>query len=62
VLSSKAVVELKEERIACLLEPIVARPIKRFGAGTLAAFKFLVENGTPRQRPRRGLPRAAATC
>ena len=62
VLSSKADVELKGARITRLLEPIFARQIGRVGAKTLAAFKFLVENGTPPRGPHRRLPRAAATC
>jgi hypothetical protein len=62
VLTTEAEVELKGARITRLLEPIFARQIRRVGARTLAAFKFLVENGTPPRGPHRRLPRAAATC
>ena len=62
VLRSEAVVELKGAGITRLLEPIFARQVRRVGARTLAAFKFLVESGTPPRAPHRRLPRAAATC
>ena len=62
VLTSEADAELKGARITRLLEPIFARQVRRVGARTLAAFKFLVENGTAPQGPHRRLPRAAASC
>jgi hypothetical protein len=60
LLSSKADVELKP--IARLVEPLLERQIMRVGARTLAAFKFLVENGTPPPGKHRRLPRATVTC
>jgi carbon monoxide dehydrogenase subunit G len=62
LLSSKAEVELKGGRIARLLEPVLERRLKRVGTRTLAAFKFLVETGSPPQGKHRRLPRTAATC
>jgi hypothetical protein len=62
VMTSEADVELKGARVTRLLEPIFARQVRRVGARTLAAFKFLVENGTSPRGPHRRLPRAAATC
>ena len=62
VLTSEADVELKVAWLTRLVEPIFARQVSRVGARTFAAFKFLVENGTPPRGSHRRLPRAAATC
>jgi hypothetical protein len=62
LLSSRAEVELKGGRMGRLLEPLFARQIRRVGLRTLAAFKFLVENGRPPRGKHASLPRAPAAC
>jgi hypothetical protein len=48
VLTSEAEVVLRGGRLGRLLEPLVARQARRMGARSLAAFKYLVEQGEPR--------------
>jgi hypothetical protein len=62
LLSSRAEVELKGGRLGRLLEPLFARQVKRVGPSTLAAFKFLVENGRPPQGKHALLPAAPVAC
>jgi len=55
-------VELKGGPFGRLLEPIMALAFRRMGSNSLAAFKYLVENGRPYAGKHSDLPRAAATC
>jgi len=59
---SEAEVELKGGPFGRLLEPIMALAFRRMGSNSLAAFKYLVENGRPYAGRHSDLPRAAATC
>jgi hypothetical protein len=52
---------VKLRPIARLVKTLLERQIRRVGARTLAAFKFLVENGTPPQGKHRLLPRGTVT-
>lgn len=61
-LTSRAEVQLKGGFAAAMLEPIFARQIKRVGARTLAAFKYLVEHGEPPRVRHAKLPLAPAVC
>jgi carbon monoxide dehydrogenase subunit G len=47
LLTSEAEVELKGGLVGRLLEPIIAPQMKRLAPGSLAALKYLVENGKP---------------
>jgi carbon monoxide dehydrogenase subunit G len=62
LLSSRADVKLRGGLIARLLEPLFERQIRRVGSRTLAAFKFLVETGSPPGEKHRWLPVAPVTC
>lgn len=61
-LRSLAEVQLKGGRLARLLEPLVARQTRRVGLRTLAAFKYLVEQGEPPPVRHARLVTAPATC
>jgi hypothetical protein len=60
--TTEAKVELKGGLFGRLLEPIMALAFRRMGSNSLAAFKYLVENGRPYDGRHADLPRAAATC
>lgn len=62
LLTSEAEVELKGGIFGKLLEPIMAAVFRRMAPNSLAAFKYLVENGHPYEGKHSELPRAAATC
>jgi hypothetical protein len=59
---TEAEVELKGGPFGRLLEPIMALAFRRMGSNSLAAFKYLVENGRPYAGRHSDLPRAAAAC
>jgi len=58
---TEAEVELKCG-LGRLFEPIMALALRRMGSNSLAAFKYLVENGRPFAGKHSDLPQAAATC
>jgi Polyketide cyclase / dehydrase and lipid transport len=62
LLLSRAEVALKGGVLGRLLEPIVAYQFKRIGPRTLAAFKYLVEQGEPPTIKQAKLPKAATAC
>jgi carbon monoxide dehydrogenase subunit G len=62
LLTSRAEVVLKGGRAGRLLEPLVRRQSSRIGPRTLAAFKYLVENGEPPTVKHAELPPAPAAC
>jgi Polyketide cyclase / dehydrase and lipid transport len=62
LLTTKAEVVLKGGVVGSLLEPIAAYQFKRMGPRTLAAFKYLVENGEPPQGKHSRLPRIPVAC
>jgi Polyketide cyclase / dehydrase and lipid transport len=62
LLLSQAEVVLKGGVLGRLLEPIAAYQFKRIGPRTLAAFKYLVENGEPPTIKHAKLPIAATAC
>jgi hypothetical protein len=62
LLTSDAQVVLKGGIVGRLLEPLVARQLRRIGPRTLAAFKYLVENGRPPAVEHAKLPGAPAAC
>ncbi|QXP82701.1 SRPBCC family protein [Methylococcus sp. Mc7] len=62
LLMSEAEIELKCGLLGRLLEPIMIVRMRRMGAQSLAAFKFLVENGRPYEGNHSELPMAPTTC
>jgi hypothetical protein len=62
LLTTKAVVILKGGVVGKLLEPIAAYQFKRMAPRTLAAFKHLVEQGTPPEGRHSQLPRIPVAC
>jgi hypothetical protein len=55
-------VALKAGALGRLFEPLVAYQLKRISPRTLAAFKYLVENGEPPTVKHTNLPRVATAC
>jgi hypothetical protein len=51
LLTSEAEVVLRGGRLGRLLEPLVARQIRRAGERSLVAFAYLVERGEPARMP-----------
>jgi hypothetical protein len=62
LLTTEAEVELKGGIFGKLLEPIMAVILRRMAPNSLAAFKYLVENGRPYAGKHSELPRIPATC
>ena len=62
LLTTDAEVELKGGTFGKLLEPFMAGVFRRMAPSSLAAFKYLVENGHPYEGRHSDLPAAAATC
>jgi hypothetical protein len=62
LLESNAEVEVKGGPLGRLLEPLLAWQSRRLGQRSLAAFKHLVEHGTPPSAKHSRLPRIPATC
>lgn len=62
LLTTEAEIELKGGRLGQLLEPIMVVWIRRVAPNSLAAFKYLVENGHPYAGKHAELPRVPATC
>lgn len=62
LLRSEAEVVLKGGPLGRLLEPVLRTQLNRVGPRTLAAFKYLVENGRPPEVKHSKLPRAATAC
>jgi Polyketide cyclase / dehydrase and lipid transport len=62
LLTSEAEVSLKGGRLGRLLEPVVAIPIRRTGRRSLAAFKYLVEQGEPPRVRHAKLAPAPSVC
>ena len=62
LLTTDAEVELKGGTFGKLLEPVMAGVFRRMAPSSLAAFKYLVENGHPYEGRHSDLPAAAATC
>jgi hypothetical protein len=62
LLTSEAEVVLKGGRAGRLLEPLLRLQFSRMGPLTLAAFKYLVEQGEPPILEHAKLPRAPAAC
>jgi hypothetical protein len=62
LLTTNAEVELKGGRLGRLLEPLMRFAMSRMAPSSLAAFKYLVENGRPFEGRHSELPRAPATC
>jgi len=62
LLMSRANVVLKGGLATRVLEPLVAYQSRRMGRRTMAAFKFLVENGRPPDIKHAKLPRVPSTC
>lgn len=62
LLVSEAEIELKGGLLGRLLEPTMVARIRRMGAQSLAAFKFLVENGYPYEGRHAELPLTPTTC
>lgn len=60
--TTAAELELKGGPLERLLEPIMAAMFRKMGANSLAAFKYLVENGHPYEGKHSELPKASATC
>lgn len=60
LLKSKAKLELKGGPLGRLLEPIMAAMLRRIGSNSLAAFKYLVENGHPYGGKHAELPRVVS--
>jgi hypothetical protein len=61
-LTSEAALELKGGFVGRLLEPIMVAMSRRLGSESLAAFKYLVEQGRPYAGRHSELPRAPVTC
>jgi hypothetical protein len=62
LLTTEAELELKGGWLGRLLEPLMAFAMRRMAPNSLAAFKYLVENGRPYEGPHSALPRAAVSC
>lgn len=62
LLTSQAEVELKGGWLGRLFEPLMAFAMRKMAPNSLAAFKYLVENGRPYQGRHSTLPRAAVSC
>jgi hypothetical protein len=62
LLTTEAELELKGGILGRLVEPAMALVFDRMGSNSLAAFKYLVENGHPYQGRHSKLPRAPAVC
>jgi len=62
LLVSEAEIELKGGLLGRLLEPAMIARTRRMGMQSLAAFKFLVENGRPYKGDHSELPMAPRTC
>jgi hypothetical protein len=62
LLTSRAGVVLKGGFLGRLLEPIVTYQFNRIGPRTLAAFKYLVENGKPPRGKHAKLPKIPVAC
>jgi hypothetical protein len=62
LLISRAEVVLRGGSFGRLLEPMLAWQLNRVGPRTLAAFKYLVENGEPPRVKHAKLPRVATAC
>lgn len=62
LLTSEASVVLRGGLAGALLEPLMAPVMRRTAAGTLAAFKYLVEHGQPYPGRASELPPAPAVC
>jgi Polyketide cyclase / dehydrase and lipid transport len=62
LLTSEAEIELKGGLVGKLLEPLMGLAMRRMAPNSLAAFKYLVENGRPYEGKHSTLPRAAVSC
>lgn len=62
LLVSEAEIELKGGLFGRFLEPTMITRMRRMGAQSLAAFKFLVENGRPYEGHHAELPPAPTAC
>lgn len=62
LLVSEALVELKGGALGRMFEPLFAAVFKRMAPDALAAFKYLVEHGTPINGRASRLPRAPVAC
>lgn len=62
LLTSESEVTLKGGIFGVLLEPLMLLAGKRMAANSLAALKYLVENGRPYEGKHSLLPRVASTC
>lgn len=62
LLVSEAEIELKGGLLGRLLEPAMRASMRKMGVQSLAAFKFLVENGRPYEGPYSRIPPAPTGC
>jgi len=62
LLTSEAEIELKGGWLGKLLDPLMEFAMRRMFPNSLAAFKYLVENGRPYEGKHSTLPRASAAC
>lgn len=62
LLTTESAVELKGGILGKLLEPLMLLISKRMGANSLAAIKYLIENGRAYQKQHSKLPRVPISC
>lgn len=62
LLTTESAVELKGGVVGKLLEPLMLIISKRMGANSLAAIKYLIENGKPPTKKHSKLPRVPISC
>ncbi len=62
LLTTESEVQLKGGLFGKLLEPLMSLASKRMGANSLAAIKYLIENGKPYEGNFSALPKVPAVC
>lgn len=62
LLTTESEIIIKGGILGSILEPIMSVMFKKMGADTLAAFQYLVENGSPYTGKHALLPKASMAC